>query len=466
MILAYVISFFCSGCKKDIRIDSPASSITTTEVFADSIDAVSAVTGMYSAMLTNGLSFGCGAISVFCGLSADELLPFNSSYIQLSDNSLIATNGIVPVFWTQAYPILYKANAIIEGVEASNGISESAKEQFIGEAKFFRAFIDLNLVNLYGEIPLINSTDYKSNALTSRSSVDRIYQQIIYDLDYAQSHLVSDYSVIGGDERVRVIKWAALALLARTYLYQNNWKSADSCATAVINSGLYSLADSLNGVFLKNSSEAILQWQINSSLSTTYRNGTPEGYNLVPLNASRQPNFYLSTSFLNAFETSDKRRVNWIDSSISLGKTYYYPYKYKIGPGQAVSNASVPQYYMVLRLAEQYLIRAEAEANGATGGISAAIADMNVIRNRAGLPNYSGASDETSVLNAIYHERRLELFAEWGHRWFDLKRTGQAHNVLSSIYYKQPWKGDYQLLYPIPLSELQKDPNLIQNPGY
>jgi hypothetical protein len=116
-------------------------------------------------------------------------------------------------------------------------------------------------------------------------------------------------------------------------------------------------------------------------------------------------------------------------------------------------------------LAEQYLIRAEAEANGANGGTTAAINDLNVIRIRAGLSDYAGIADQDSVLNAIYHERQIELFGEWGHRWLDLKRIGQAHKILNTIPYKQPWN-DNQLLYPITFSELTTDPNLTQNPGY
>jgi hypothetical protein len=129
-------------------------------------------------------------------------------------------------------------------------------------------------------------------------------------------------------------------------------------------------------------------------------------------------------------------------------------------------GGTATEYYMVLRLAEQYLIRAEAEANGAGGGTAAAIADLNVIRGRAGLPALSPSLTPAQVITAVAHERQTELFAEWGHRWLDLKRTGQAGAVLSVIPLKQPWLGAYQLLYPIPFTETQDDPNLVQNPGY
>jgi hypothetical protein len=154
----------------------------------------------------------------------------------------------------------------------------------------------------------------------------------------------------------------------------------------------------------------------------------------------------------------------WIDSTKYMGIQYYYPYKYQIGRSQASITGPYIEYYMVLRLAEQYLIRAEAEANGAGNGINDAIVDLNYIRSRANLLPYAGPVDQNSVLNAIFHERQIEFFSEWGHRWLDLKRTGQAVTTLSAA--KKINILSSSLLYPIPISELQADPNLSQNPGY
>ena len=135
-----------------------------------------------------------------------------------------------------------------------------------------------------------------------------------------------------------------------------------------------------------------------------------------------------------------------------------------MGRGQAASGGSYTEYYMVLRLAEQYLIRAEAEAHGAGNGLSGAVSDLNIIRYRAGLPDYAGAILQSPILSAIAHENQIEFFAEWGHRWLDLKRTGQATTVLSAN--KGFAVSSNSLLYPIPVSELKTDPNLTQNSGY
>jgi hypothetical protein len=274
--------------------------------------------------------------------------------------------------------------------------------------------------------------------------------------------LPSDYSE-GGGERIRANKWAATALLARVYLYLDSFANAEAQATAIINnSSLFSL-DTLNGVFLANNQEAILQWQNNSSLNQNSYNATAEGNFMIPSDPTSQPNYYLTDQLLGAFESGDLRKIDWLDSTVYSGATYYYPYKYKVGPSQERANAPVTEYYAVLRLAEQYLIRAEARAQ--QSNLSGAISDLNIIRNRAGLDSLSTSLTQLQVLAAVAQERRIELFAEWGHRWLDLKRTKQVGAVFSTIPYKSQYQ-PFQQLYPIPRGELQFDPNLRQNPGY
>jgi hypothetical protein len=120
---------------------------------------------------------------------------------------------------------------------------------------------------------------------------------------------------------------------------------------------------------------------------------------------------------------------------------------------------------MILRLAEQYLIRAEAAAHGA-GALTNAIDDLNMLRSRAELPDLPDDLNQAQVLNAVEQERRIEFFCEWAHRWFDLKRWNKAAEILPLITVKQPWQGDYQLLYPIPPAEIESNSFLQQNPGY
>ena len=119
---------------------------------------------------------------------------------------------------------------------------------------------------------------------------------------------------------------------------------------------------------------------------------------------------------------------------------------------------------MVLRLAEQYLVHAEAMAN--QGKLSDVLNDLDQLRARAGLPLYATdglAHSQSDVLLLIEKERRHELFCEWGHRWLDLNRTGRTLAVLQPL---KPASKPSSLLFPVPYTQLQANPQLTQNPGY
>jgi hypothetical protein len=160
---------------------------------------------------------------------------------------------------------------------------------------------------------------------------------------------------------------------------------------------------------------------------------------------------------VNAFESGDRRFTSWVGVDNYQGTTYYYLSKYK---NSTTNTTATGEYCTYMRLAEQYLIRAEAMAQ--QNNLSGAIADINVIRNRAGLPNTKAAT-QADILLAVEQERRIELFAEYGHRWNDLRRTGRADAVLGAS--KTGWTKD-AALYPIPKTEIINNKNLTQNPGY
>jgi hypothetical protein len=149
-----------------------------------------------------------------------------------------------------------------------------------------------------------------------------------------------------------------------------------------------------------------------------------------------------------------------VDSVIVEGNTYHYANKYKI----ADMGAGVHEYNTVFRLAEQYLIRAEARAH--LNNITGAQDDLNIIRARAGL-GITLANDQTQLLAAVQQERRVELFTEWGHRWLDLKRAGNIDTTMPAITSAKggTWNTNWQW-YPIPASEVQRNPNLTQNDDY
>jgi starch-binding outer membrane protein, SusD/RagB family len=460
---------FTMSCKKLVDIGPPVAYIVASEAYSNSTSANAVLTGMYGNMFGNNLFQGIPGMSMGLGLSADELTQYNTGgqlVEQLYTNSVLPTN--VP-YWSSCYQFIYEANAAIEGIESSTGISPSLKVQMVGEAKFVRAVLYFYAVNLFGDVPLITSSNYVSNASIARTAQSVVLQQIITDLITAQNSLSPNFldqtdSVVT-EERVRPTKWAASALLARVYLYSQKWDSAVAQATLVIsNSTQFSLCSDLNNVFLANSTEAI--WQLESNVGSQGF-ATSDGYNFIlintPANDYNTPTA-ISDTLLSAFEPGDLRKTNWINAFTADSVTfYYYPYKYKQKGGDG--NSITPtENLMLLRLGELYLIRAEAEAE--LNDITDATADLNVIRTRAGLVPKIQAS-QSDLLASIMHERQVELFTELGHRWFDLKRTGAIDFVMSGITSLKGGQWDpYKKLFPIPISDIQADPALIQNSGY
>ncbi|MGN6568044.1 MAG: RagB/SusD family nutrient uptake outer membrane protein [Flavipsychrobacter sp.] len=439
------------GCRKFVEVPAPKNQLVNSNVFNDDKTANAVVAGMYASMynFTNPSVFSGRYTTIFPGLSADELTSVNAStttFVQFQTNTLQANDYLIANYWQGLYAVIYQANMVIEGLQKPNSVSAAMKNQLLGEAYFTRAFCNVYLVNYFGAVPLITTTDPSQTALQARAPASDVYKAVVSDLQQAQAKLANDYSYSSG-EKVRANKWVATALLARVYLYLSDWKDAGAQASAVIQqSSLYSLSD-INSVFLKNSSEAILQFFI--------ANYTYLGNQFIPT-GTNPPTFALTDQLISSFEPGDQRKTNWTNSVATDGNTYYYPYKYKGNSANMNNN----EYDMVIRLAEMYLISAESKAQ--LDDISGSQADLNAIRTRAGLPNTS-ATDKASLLTAILHERQTELFCEWGHRWLDLKRTGSADAVLSAE--KTNWKSSGQL-YPIPQTEIGRNPNLTQNPGY
>ncbi|RYY29559.1 MAG: RagB/SusD family nutrient uptake outer membrane protein, partial [Chitinophagaceae bacterium] len=231
-------------------------------------------------------------------------------------------------------------------------------------------------------------------------------------------------------------------------------------ATQVISDSRYSLLSDLNTVFLGNSREAI--WQLQSINFGGGRN-TWEGNVTVPSTPTANSLFRLDTiTLIPSFEATDLRLANWTGyrKSATTGASHYFPYKYKVR-FDAVNPVS--EHTMVMRFAEQYLIRAEAriQQNKLTEGTS----DLDSIRIRAGIGALPTGMGKEALLLEVEKQRRLELFAEWGHRWFDLKRTQRADVVLKTRPEKTGWQIT-DTLYPIPLDARSTNPNLTQNDGY
>lgn len=450
LIVGLLALFNNTACTKFVTVDPPTTQAVSSLVFSNDAAATSAMVGLYSRMTQGNLLICSGALTAYPGQSSDECsyTVSNADNTRFYTNSLIADNGTGNYIrlWRAGYQIIYHANAILEGLEASTTLTASLKAQLQGEALVVRSLCYFYLANLYGAIPFTLQSDYQVNQRLSRTPVADVYQQLVTDLTLAKSLLPTSYA---SANRARPNRHTATALLARLYLYQKNWAAAAVAATEVIQSGNYSIVANLPSVFIPASGETI--WQLAKD-----NGNTGEGFSFLPSSTTAKPPYALTNYLVNAFEAGDKRKVSWVGKNTVSGTDYYYPYKYKVR-----ASTPITELYVVFRLAEQYLIRAEARAM--QNDLGGAKADIDIIRTRAGLSGVN-ITTQTSFLTALEKERQTELFMEWGHRWQDLIRWGRASAVLGPIK-GTSWQPT-DVLYPIPLGELQSNSSLTQNPGY
>ena len=337
-LLLLVPAFVILSCTKLVEIPEPTDTVTTAKIFNNDSQAKGAMVSVYSIMI-NGISgytgFGCGLTTMMTGLSADELENPGGSYSTFNKNMLDARDGTVSTMWNTAYRAIYGANAVVEGIEASQAptLHAQVKAELTAEAKFARAFCYFYLVNLYGDVPLALTTDFNKLVTMNRTPKSEVYKQMVKDLEDAVNGLPGDYTA-GAGERIRPNKWVAKSLLARVYLFLEEYDKAAAQANDVIaQTALYQLETTdLNRVFLKNSGEAI--WQLAQSPDDFHRgNSTPEGFTFLPNPIdSGSVSFTISKSLLNAFEPGDLRLSNWIGTSFnkpaSVTTQLWFPYKY------------------------------------------------------------------------------------------------------------------------------------------
>lgn len=464
-LLLSAFALLMVSCRKFVQVDPPITGINSGIAYNSDQSALAVVTSVYGNMM--GFHAGVYSVGYLMGAYADETKNYDITNTQLQAfyTNEVQTTSFVNNWWNTPYTQIYTCNSAIAGITSSVQVSETAKNQAIGEAEFSRGYFYFHMTNLFGDIPLILGTDYNTNAVAARTPSAQVYAQVVADLRDASVRLTDDYKSGTGaivPDRIRPNRKAAQAMLARVYLYQQQYAQADSLATIVINDSRYVMPTDLSTEFLAKSTDAIWQLQPNPNIGSVVPDFA--AYSMIP-GAAPGPGVptTLSDTLLKAFEAGDLRFTNWVGrndvaaTATAPAATYYYNNKYK-------SKVAGTEYIMVLRVAEQYLIRAEARVY--ENNLNGAAADLNTVRTHAGLGNTKAAT-QADLLTAIMHERQVELFNEHGHRWFDLKRTGAADARMSII---TPLKGGTWstnwLLLPLPQTELLQDKNLTQNPGY
>jgi hypothetical protein len=481
VVFVLIILTALLGCTKFVEVETPSTKTSTESAYKNDLTANAVILGIYAQLSNKFNDVGLTSTSVLTELSADNLELFDvngsehlKSYYQNSLEPRYEASGD-QTYWRQTYSLLYTINNAIEELTDNSFLTPKVSERLLGEALFLRAFCYFYLVNLYGDVPLVLSTKYNVNSSIPRTPSSEVYNQILLDLSKAEPQL--DYNYVGADgvvssnERIRPNLAAVMSLKARVYLYQQKFSEAEMAATEVINKSAYQLVN-LNDVFLMNSKETI--WALQP-----VRNGFNTGEGGLFLLPDGGPDgteypVYASYSLVNSFEEGDSRLTTWLGNISANNTIYYYPAKYKV-PKVPAELTDITEYTIVFRLAEQFLIRAEArnELNNPQG----ALEDLNNIRSRARaesttdtpnpLPNLPSTLSKAEIKQAIFKERRVELFTEWGNRWFDLKRSGNIDEVMLNA---EGFKGgtwlSYKSLYPIPQSDILLNSLLTQNPGY
>jgi len=457
-----------TGCKKYLQVPLPVNSIAAQSAFGTDAASASSMNGIYAALLSDGIFDGNGSVGYLTGVYGDELTSYSivPSFQALYTDQVSSTQGGVTTTWSMLYQQLYAINQAIQYIPQSSGLQY--RNQWMGEAYFMRALCYFYLTNLYGDVPLVVTTDYLANNALARAPQASVYAQVVSDLQMAQGLLTDAYHDDAGNatsDRGRPNRMAATALLSRVYLYTAQWASAETQADSVLADAADYLLEPPADVFLVSSKEIIWGLEPIQTISNPYINWDVLYYTLTPGTdpLASSAGVSMSDSLVNAFEPNDARFANWvgIDSVPSNNRVYYYAAKYK---NYSQTLTAPTESVVMLRLGEEYLIRAEARAE--QNNISGAAADLNAIRARAGLAA-TAAATQPALLAAILHERRVELFLENGHRFLDLRRTGSLDAVMTptAIAKGGSWSS-FMEWWPIPVSDIQNDTHLTQTPGF
>jgi starch-binding outer membrane protein, SusD/RagB family len=424
--------------------DSPLDTAPTT-----AIDAATALTSKRGVELAiNGAyrSLQSGSLYARQELAFSDMYADNLSYTgtftgdrEVGSRAILPGNGEVGGIWTSSYQGISRINYVIEALPNVDDMTDAQKATARGEMLWLRGVFYHLLAKYYGGVPLMDkptSTVDSATINVSRTTQAETYAFIIKDLEEA-STLLSAARVNG-----RATKGAADALLARVYLETGDYTKARDKSTLLLSNPSYRLVTNFNSLWEvatgKNSTESIYEVQF----TTTNSNSAAFWFAPTPLGRF---GFGPTADLYNAFEPGDVRRDASIKTETS-GQRWGYKYR-QVGAG----TDNIP----VLRLAEQFLIRAEANAR-LNAPAATVQADINAIRTRAGLGNTTAATTQ-ALLDAILQERRVELAFE-GFRFMDLRRHGKAAALLGIPAAK--------LLWPLPQSERDVNPNLAQNPGY
>lgn len=499
------------GCKKSLDLDNP-SAYTAQTYFTNDAALNQAVVGAYSPLLHIGMwAREYYFIFDLMGWDAKPDAPLQGDLLSISQMNFDRSEYYLSEQWKSLYRMIYRANLVIERASAWQPTlvqEKTNKQQYIGEAKFLRAYAYFNLVNNWGRVPLHTSVKETSeNMFAGRANVADIWAQIEQDLKDAENGLPLTYP---SQWLGRITKGAAVALLGKSYLYEKKWSDAQAELSKLTQAPFnYSLVQNYNDLFTEsnqNNSETIFQ-----IMNKPYQNGDRDDYfeenqergviGVGTHTARAQEygfndwaNVFVTDAVVKSFTysnpqsgtpgyTDPRAKFTFYGDAASGGQTQYcqecaggvidYPYstrgyrwlKYEyynkvptIGGTKSGINGQVIRYAdVLLMLAEAYI------QQGNTG--SAPLNLINQVRSRAGAVPYSSLGNQTQALDILKRERRLELSGEQS-RYFDLIRWGIAKQTINAERAAENDTHQFQdrnVLFPIPQYEIDTNPNVAND---
>ncbi|GAB3705880.1 RagB/SusD family nutrient uptake outer membrane protein [Spirosoma flavus] len=409
--------------------------------------------GLYSALRS------MSAPNIMAGDFTADYVQANGTFtdnIEFGTKRITATNGIVDALWVSIFRTVYIANFILERLPAITNISDATRKTVTAEARFMRGWANFIGAYTYGDLPKVTTTDPVLNRTVPRVAKATILASVLEDYQAALTDLpnVTSASTNATNNATYLNKVNCRAAMARYYLYLKNWAQAEDLSTQVINTNVYKFEPDYANVITKDFiAESILEVGYNLSddpgTSATSLNNLLVGRReIIPSNQY--------VSLMISAEAGTRRETITFDAQQQRGNDNGWTVR-KYGTASEDNNNIV-----LMRLAEMYLIRAEARAQqNKLAGTNGAIADLNALRARAKAPGVS-VTAQADVILAVERERIYELSFE-GHRWYDLVRTGRAQAVMSA--FSPNWNNRFEL-WPIPQQEIQQNSALTQNPGY
>lgn len=450
---AAICAVSCNFLEEELK-----GGFTSGTYYKDAENAEMAVNGVYNSLYGHKLW-------IFTDVASDDAVKGGNAGDQADINSIdnfsaTADNGPINEFWQHTYETITRANNVIANVQKMN-IGEQAKASYVAQSKFFRAYSYFNLVNTFGQVPLKLLPQDNHDAIhVGLSSIDKIYERIDKDLEDAAAVLPAEYAP---SEAGRVTRGAALALLAKSKLYQKDYSACLAAILQIEQLDIYDLEPDYSDLFKRGGEDSV-----ESMFAIRYANNTTAqlGNNLnVWFAPSLEGGYYFNApteDFVNTFDesTADGETDPRLDASIGREgqpwfgtefssswseATGYLVKKYHeaLPEGEAISQSTIPQH--ILRYADVLLMKAEALNESSQDG---AEIPLNRVRSRANLTEVSGLSqDRMRVL--IRKERRKELGFEF-QRFFDLMRYGKEY--ATAALPDLPWNAE-RYYFPLPQSE-------------